>query len=134
MKKIARIVQLIGLGMMALAVFCQTDARAQGEIVIEGVSAEQRTPTKYLVVGKVRNRTQESREVILRAQVVFYDKAAPKGDVPAANVWKDVTLVIWPNENRKIEIPLILEGGKPAGSLRMEPGLRLRRQREWMYE
>jgi hypothetical protein len=107
--------------------------QAVGEIRITNVAARQKTPGKFILTANVANSTGEPREVVFRAQLTFYDKTSPPGDLPATVVQKDFTIILKAGQERSLEVPIILEGKLPPGSLRMEPSLRIRRQREWMY-
>lgn len=106
---------------------------AAGEIAIENVAVERKTSSQYVLSATVINQSPEPREVILRAQISFYDKAAPKGDLPVAVLRKDVTVVLRKEENRRLAVDLVEEGPKEKGSIRLEPSLRIRRQRPWSY-
>ena len=108
-------------------------AATAAEVRIEGVGFEAKSPSHYVVRGTVSNETAESRDLILRAQMTFYDKAAPRGDVPAAVLRKDIAIVLKAGETRALEIPMIEEGTHPKGSFRVEPSIRIRRSREWNY-
>jgi hypothetical protein len=106
---------------------------AAGEINLSAPMLEQEPPDHYYVLGSVTNTTDKTREVILRAQVLFYDKAVPKGDLPVIVLRKDMTLILKPREKKELRIPILKEGFLPRLDLRVEPQLRLRRQRVWNY-
>ncbi len=106
---------------------------AAGEINLSAPTLEQEPPDHYYVLGEVTNTTDKTREVILRAQVVFYDKAVPKGDLPVMVLRKDMTLILKSKEHKELRIPILKEGFLPRLDLRVEPELRLRRQRIWNY-
>lgn len=109
------------------------ELRAAGEINLSAPALEQEPPDHYYVLGSATNTTGKTREVILRAQVLFYDKAVPKGDLPVIVLRKDVTLILKPQEKRELRIPILKEGFLPRLDLRVESQLRLRRQRVWNY-
>ncbi|MBN1689343.1 MAG: hypothetical protein JW893_09590 [Candidatus Omnitrophica bacterium] len=119
---------------VAAIIFIPSMVYAQvGGVNIQHVAAKQRTPSKYVLTAELVNDSGEDKEVILRGQITFYDKAAPKGDLPVTSVRKDVSVVLRKYETRNFETLLIIEGTPPVGSLRMEPSLRIRRSREWNY-
>ena len=106
---------------------------AVNDIQIENVSVDSTSQGHYLLKATVINAFPEASEVVLRAQIVFYDKSAPKGDLPVMILRKDMTLVLKQGENREAQFQLLNEGTYPPGSLRMEYQCRVRRQREWKY-
>ncbi len=116
-------------------VFCAASFQvlALGEIQVESVRIETQSPGNYWLVGTVRNTTSEAREVTLRAQIVFFDRAAPEGDLPVALLRKDRTEILRAGEAREVRVTLLNEGTPPRGDLRLEPLLRIRRQRLWNY-
>lgn len=118
---------------LVLALSFSSGLHAAGEIVIDGISLEQDPPDHYYVIGTVVNATNEPREVILRAQVLFYDNAVPKGDLPVIVLRKDKTMILKAQEKKTLRIPILKEGVLPRLDLRVEPQLRLRRQRVWNY-
>ena len=121
------------ISLFLAALFFPRPAQAVGEIKIEKVGLRTFSPDHYFVTGQVSNTTQDSREVVLRAQVLFYEKGSPKGDIPAMILRKDRTLVLRPLETRKVKTRLLNEGDLPRSELRLEPVLRVRRQRPWNY-
>lgn len=107
---------------------------ASDDIQISDVSIETKAALRqYVLHGTVKNHSAEPREVILRGQIVFYDKAVPKGDLPVMILRKDMTLVLRASEARTANIDLLNEGAVPKGSLRLVPSLRTRRSRPWNY-
>ena len=114
--------------------FSPTFLQAYPDIKIENISLQMETPNKYLLFGNVKNETDKTKEVILRGQLTFYDRSSPKGDVPAAIIRKDITIILKAGEARNLEIILLNEGTTPEGALRMEPNIWLRRQKDWNYE
>ena len=103
------------------------------QIDVSNVGYAESAPGKFLVTGNLQNPTRETREIVVRGLLTFYDKTAPKGDVPIFVLRKDVTIILKAGEGRSVEISLINEGGMPRGALRIEPVLRVRRQRIWNY-
>ena len=103
------------------------------QIVISGTNYSETAPGKYLLAGSVQNPTQETREVVVRGLLTFYDRTSPQGDVPLFVLRKDMTFILKAGETRPIEMPLINEGGMPRGALRVESLIRVRRQRIWNY-
>lgn len=106
---------------------------AAGEIQIESISMEEKSVHHYVLTGQVINSSASPRDVILRAQVSFYDRAAPKGDLPVMVLRKDMNIVLRAGESRKVEATFLNEGDAPRGAVRAEPALRIRRQRPWSY-
>ena len=106
---------------------------AYGEIKIEGVTVENQSPSRYVLSGSVTNASEETREVVLRGQIVFYERGTPEGDLPIAVLRKDITQVLTPWETRGLKILLLNEGAVPKTALRTKPVLRIRRQRVWNY-
>ena len=106
---------------------------AYGEVAIGDISAESRTPNRYVLHGTVTNVVGDPREVILRAQIAFYDRTAPAGDLPLSVLRKDLTLILKSGESRKVTISMFREGTSMKGAIRMVPSIRVRRQREWNY-
>lgn len=102
-------------------------------IDIHDVEAELLGPGKYLVRGSIFNGSDTPREITLRAQVTLYDRTSPKGDKPVSIIRKDFIIVLRTEETRELKISLLNEGTLPKGALRIEPMLRIRREREWMY-
>ncbi len=103
------------------------------EIWIRNVNWEPKGAGKFFLGAEVTNMTSEPREAILRAQLSFYDKASPHGDVPLSILRKDTTIILKAYEKRRLELILIDEGSPLQAELRIEPSLRLRRQRVWNY-
>jgi hypothetical protein len=118
---------LAGFFMAAFA----AQAFGVGEIHIDGVGIQEKPPFQYFLNGTVSNQTTDIREVVLRGQVVFYDRTAPKGDLPVRVLRKDITLILRPSESRNVQMQFFLEGNLPKTPLRVEPVLRQRRQRIW---
>ncbi len=108
-------------------------AWAKEEIIIQNITASQSAADKYMVAGKVTNQSKEPRELVLRGQLTFYDRTAPKGDKPVMILRRDVTKVFKPGQTRRVKIPLIDEGATEKTSVRYEPMLRIRRNRIWNY-
>ncbi len=127
MKYFRTLRNLLGICFLAPAL-----AQAFGEISIQNIGFEEFPPFKYKVSGTVKNETGETREVALRAQVVFYDEAAPKGDLPVRVLSKDRTIVLRASETRNIEVFLFKEGRMPDTRLRAQPQIRIHYQRLWL--
>lgn len=108
-------------------------AAAMGEIQIDSLAVQEYPPHHYDVSAMMNNKTAETREVVLRAQLFFFEQAAPPGDLPVMILRKDETVVLKAGKRRSITVKLIHEGKLPKGSLRMEPEIRIRRQRVWNY-
>lgn len=106
---------------------------AAGEINILDVKVLEKPPFQYKVQGTVVNETDHAREVVLRAEVVMYDETAPKGDLPVRVLRKDMTVILKAAEKRNVELTLIQEGRMPDVRFRVEPILRMRRQRLWIF-
>lgn len=106
---------------------------AAGEIDIQNVGVQDKPPFQYIVRGTVINTTTQDREVVLRAQVVMYDQTAPKGDLPVRVLRKDQTIILKASEQRVVELPVMQEGRMPDVRFRVEPVLRIRRQRPWLF-
>ena len=102
-------------------------------MAVSNVAYSQTAPGKFLVTGNIQNPTPEPREVVARGLLTFYDQTPPKGDVPLFSLRKDTTMVLAAGETRALEVLLINEGGMPRGALRVEPVIRVRRQRIWNY-
>ncbi len=104
-----------------------------GEISILDIKVHNKPPFQYKVQGTVVNETDHDREVVLRAEAVMYDETAPKGDLPVRVLRKDTTVILKAAEKRNVEITLIHEGRMPDVRFRVEPVLRVRRQRLWIF-
>lgn len=102
------------------------------EVTVQDVHLKDHPPFEYRVSGKVINQTAEPREVVLRAQALLFDASAPKGDLPVHAYRKDMTIVLKPSETREVEAVFVKEGKFPDLRARIEPVLRIRRQRLWM--
>ena len=102
-------------------------------ISVSSVAYSEKAPGKFLVTGTLQNPSPEAREVVVRGQLTFYDQSVPPGDIPLFILRKDTTLILKPSGSQSVEVPLINEGGLPRGALRIEPMLRVRRQRVWNY-
>ncbi len=128
-KKISRIFFL------SLLLFCvgSFSLFAFDEIRIENVAADEKPPYGYWLRGSVSNQTDNPREVILRAQVAIFDKNSPPGDLPVRILRKDITIILKPREAKNAEVEFFNKGVLPKTDLRIEPLLRLRRQRIWNY-
>lgn len=103
------------------------------EILIQNVVVTKKADDKYMIAGKVTNKSAEPRELVFRGQLTFYDRTAPEGDKPVMILRRDVTKVIKAGQTRSVRIPLIDEGATEMTSLRAEPMLRVRRNRVWNY-
>lgn len=103
------------------------------DIAIQDVMINRIAEDKYEVTGNVINQTEQPRELVLRGQVTFYDRTAPKGDKPVMILRRDITQVLKVKESRIVKILLIDEGATEETSLRPEPMLRVRRNRIWHY-
>jgi hypothetical protein len=108
-------------------------AHAVGEIKIDKISVQQHSPDRYEVSAVLYNQTAEAREVVLRAQLFFFEDFAPKGDKPAMILRKDETIVLQRKEGRTVSVILLNEGTLPKAKLRLDPEIRIRRQRAWQY-
>ncbi len=107
---------------------------AADEIQIENVLIDAKSPLRhYELSAAAANSSEAPRDVILRGQIAFYDKAAPQGDVPVMILRKDMNVVLRAKESRTVRFDLLNEGAVPVGSLRLEPSVRIRRNREWNY-
>ena len=106
---------------------------ATENITLDSVRVLEQSAGHFQLTANVANTTSETREVILRGQITFYDRAVPAGDVPVMILHKTVALVLKNGESRAIDMTLLNEGTWPKGSLRMEPSMRIRREREWNY-
>ena len=107
---------------------------AVDEIKIDNVAVEKQSSTDYVISGVVSNTSDLAREIVLRVQLSFYERVSPPGDLPAAILRKDMTLVLKPAENRTLRISLYNEGSMILPTAyRLEPILRIRRQRPWNY-
>lgn len=104
-----------------------------GQIQITNISAREVSEGHYVLEGLVSNKTTNPKELVLRAQITFYDRTAPRGDLPLAVLRKDITIILKSGEERSLQIPLINEGKRWHGAVRLEPFLRIRRQRAWNY-
>lgn len=109
-------------------------ARAIGEIQITFNGMDEPAPGRYVLEALVKNRTDLPREIILRGQITFYDKAAAPGDVPLQILRKDITIILKSGESRSVKMGLLNEGSFPRGEIRVEPFVRLRRQKPWTYQ
>ena len=118
---------------LLLALFMPTPGFAIDEVTVKDYAVQNESLGRYEVTATLCNRTRDSREVTLRAQIFFFEKASPKGDKPAMILRKDETVVLFPEETRKITVPLLNEGSFPKARLRVEPEVRIRRQRVWNY-
>ena len=99
---------------------------------MDDIELQQDPPFQYKVIGEVINKTAEAREVVLRAQVVFFDQSSPKGDIPVHVLRKDMTVILRGSEKRNVAAVLFQEGHPPDVRYRIEPELRIRRTRLWM--
>lgn len=106
---------------------------AEGEILIGEVQLTDKAVDRYSLSAPVTNTTGDPREVTLRGLISFYDRTSPMGDIPVMQLRKDITLILRPGEERQIDMNMIAEGSLPAGALRKEALVRLRRQRVWHY-
>ena len=118
--------------LLAVFLFSQS-VWAFDEIQISNISLTEKAASKFLLSGDVVNTSNEPREVILRSQISFYDRSSPERDVPVAVIHKDMTIILKPQESRRLDIPIINEGAMPKTAIRTEPSLRIRRQRVWNY-
>ena len=100
---------------------------------VDDVTYKQERQDVYTVTANVKNTVHETREFVLRAQLTFYDTASPAGDLPAAVLRKDITVVLRGGGERKVAVTLINEGRMPRGSYRIVPMLRVRRERAFQY-
>lgn len=106
---------------------------ALNEIQIEQVAVQNQSADRYEVSAIIQNQTTDPREVTVRAQIFFFEKASPKGQKPAMILRKDETMVLNPSESRQVIVRLLNEGTFPKERLRIEPEVRVRRQRIWNY-
>ena len=103
------------------------------QINVNNVAYVQTAPGKFTLSGNIQNPTSEPREIVVRGILSFYDQSVRKGDVPLFTLRKDTTIVLTSSESRLLEIPLMNEGEMPRGAVRIEPVIRVRRQRIWNY-
>lgn len=108
-------------------------SQAAGEVTLQKISSKQLSFERYEISAVIYNQTPEPREVVLRAQIFFFEDFAPKGDKPAMILRKDETIILKRREGRAIKIILINEGDLPKAKLRLKPEIRIRRQRVWNY-
>ena len=106
---------------------------ALDEVSIVNVKIQEQSYDRYIVSATIANKTAEPREATLRAQVFFFDKVSPYGDKPLSVLRKDATIVLKARESRKVRVLLIDEGSVAKQRVRLEPEIRLRRQRVWNY-
>ena len=130
--RMARLRSVFLIGLLLLTGPFPT-VRAAGEIQIEQTAVQEIPPDRYEMTALVRNKSTDSREVVLRAQLFFFDEASPPGDIPLMILRKDETIVLKNEESRMVRIRLINEGTLPKSRLRLEPEIRIRRQRPWNY-
>ena len=100
---------------------------------VDDVTYKQERQDVYTVTGYLKNEVSESREFVLRAQLAFYDTVSPAGDLPAAVLRKDITVVVTSGAGRQVAVTLINEGRMPRGSYRIVPMIRIRRERTFEY-
>jgi hypothetical protein len=110
-----------------------SQAFAANEVQVEKLTLKKDPPDRYEISATVHNKSKERREVVLRAQVFFYDETSPAGDIPVMILRKDETVYLNRGEGRRIEFRLINEGTLPKVRMRLEPEVRIRRQRVWQY-
>lgn len=110
-----------------------THASVDTDVYVENIMSEMIDPSKYVVMGHVVNAYDDKREVVLRAQIAFFDRTNPVGDLPVSILRKDTTVFFDPHESKQVRVELLNEGPPPEGALRREPMLRIRRVREWTY-
>jgi hypothetical protein len=108
-------------------------AYAAGEVTLEKTEAKESSPGRYEVSAVFYNHTPEAREVVLRAQLFFFEEFAPAGDLPAMVLRKDETVILKRREGRRVTVVLLNEGTLPKAKLRLKPEIRIRRQRKWQY-
>ncbi len=118
---------------LALLVSFSAPLFAIGEISIENVVMQEIPPFRYQVTGTIRNASNETREVVLRGQIVVYDRGVRKGDVPLRVLRRDVTIILKNLEERQITVDFVTEGRLPDVATRTEGFLRMRRQRVWNH-
>ena len=106
---------------------------AAGEVEISNVAYTDVAADRFDVAGTLTNSSSETREVVVRAQMTLYDRAAPRGDKPIAVIQKDTTHILKASETRDIRVRLINEGSPIRESIRKEPMMRIRRNRVWHY-
>ena len=122
------------LGYVSCAQSRMTKPTYQADVVtVSEVSSSRLAEDRFMVAGTVLNTSDEKREVVLRAQIAFYDTGAPVGDVPVMVLRKDVSIILKPKDEFETEVLLIHEGVFPKTALRQVPTFRVRRDREWKY-
>ncbi|MSR77362.1 MAG: hypothetical protein EXS63_03950 [Candidatus Omnitrophica bacterium] len=121
---------LFGIWYLVLGI---SSAYALGEINISEVSAREKEPLRFELQANITNTTQETREVILRAQIEIFDRMVPRGEQPLSVFRKDQSLILKSGETRPLRVEFVGEGLPPKGVTRIEPALRIRRQRVWNY-
>lgn len=113
--------------------FAANSARAQESIHVTNLSAAKLAWDQFQLHAEIENRTEVDQEVVFRAQITFYDRSAPVGDLPVSILRKDFIKILKVREKKVITVDLINEGSAIPGAVRMEPMLRVRREREWNY-
>lgn len=122
------------LGGAALAFFCAVPAGfSAGEIAITDLQAERIENSRYHLKAQIMNTSSETREIVLRSQIEIFDQNAPRGDLPLSILRKDKNWVLKPGESRVLEEDFLAQGTALKGALRIEPKLRVRRNRIWNY-
>lgn len=111
----------------------QSHAWAVGEVMIEQVQVREKAPQRFEIQANVINTTKEAREVTLRAQVEVFDRMVPRGDQPLNVFRRDRNLILKPGETRPLRFQFVGEGVPPKTATRVEPTVRIRRQRVWNY-
>ena len=113
--------------------FCAPPLLRAVDVTIDSAGYFQKTPLHYQLNGVVTNMGGNTLEVVLRGELVFYDAGVRKGDIPLRVLRKDITVIIKPGQNYPVLIDFFMEGKLPRASVRIEPVLRARRERVWLY-
>ncbi len=122
------------LGFLILTVFYFVPAGfSVGEIAISDIQAEQIENGRYHLKAQITNTTSETREIVLRSQIEIFDQNAPRGDLPVSILRKDKNWVLKPGESRALDDDFLAQGVPLKGEMRIEPLVRIRRNRVWNY-
>ena len=101
--------------------------------MFENPLAEKQGADEYLLKTKIINTTGDSREVVWRSQIAFFENVSPAGDKPLAILRKDQMLILKAYETRSLEVRFISQSKSLGPLLRLKPAVRVRRQRVWKY-
>ena len=104
-----------------------------GAIKISDVTAVRDSPTQHFVRANLHNTSDQMMETVVRSELAFYDRNSPEGDLPVHVLKKDQSFILKPQETLPLEAKFLEEGAPPSIPLRIEPLVRIRREREWKY-